>query len=95
MNELTLITEGNNPNQSYTIESAAINKSDMVVVIKESEEDKVLKDFIKGKTAYKIVLNTDIAEIRIKHMVYARSFLYGNDGNTELISFIIDLSIKS
>lgn len=95
MKELTLITEGNNLNQSYTIESAAINKSDMVVVIKESEEDDVLSDFIKGKTAYKIVLNTDVAEIRIKHLVYVRNFLYGAEGDNELVSFIIDLSPKS
>ena len=95
MNELTLITEGFKLNHSYTIESAAIKKSDLVVVIKDSEKDEFLVDFIKGKTAYKIAVNTDIAEIRIKHVVFVRSFLYGNDGNNQLLSFIIDLSPRN
>ena len=95
MSELTLITEGFKLNRSYTIESAAINKSDLVVVIKDSEKDEFLDDFIKGKTAYKIAINTDIAEIRIKHIVFVRNFLYGNDGTNELLSFIIDLSPRN
>ena len=95
MNELTLITDGFKLNRCYTIENAAINKSDLVVVVKESEVDDFLQDFIQGKTAYKIVINTDIAEINIKHIVYARNFLYGSDGNNELLSFIIDLSPRN
>lgn len=91
MNELTLITDGFKLNRCYTIESAAINKSDLVVVIKDNEADDFLKDFIQGKTAYKVAINTDVAEIRVKHLVYVRNFLYGNDGNNELLSFIIDL----
>lgn len=91
MSELTLITEGFKPNRSYTVENAAINKSDLVVVIKENEVDDFLNDFIQGKTAYKIAINTDVAEIRLKHIVYVRNFLYGSDGNSELLSFIIDL----
>ena len=91
MNELTLITEGNQVNRSYTIENAAINKSDLVVVIKESESDEFLNDFIHGKTAYKLVINTDVAEIRIKHLVHVRNFMFANNGIDELISFIINL----
>lgn len=95
MNELRLITEGNVPNQNYIIESAAINNSDLLILIKDSEKDEILDDFIKGKTAYKIVINTDIAEIRLKHLVSVRNFLYANVGSDEVISFIIDLSLKS
>ena len=91
MSELTLITEDFKVNQCYTIESAAINKSDLIVVMKESEVDDFLKNFIQGKTSYKIAINTDSVEIRLKHCVYTRSFLHGSNGNNELISFIINL----
>ena len=95
MSELTIITDKNVPNQSYTIESAALNRSDLIIVIKKEEKDYFLDEFISGKTAFKIVVNTDVAEIRIKHPVSVRSYLNGSDGLDDLISFIIDLSQKS
>ena len=95
MSELTIITDKNVPNQSYTIESAALNRSDLIIVIKKEEKDYFLDEFIRGKTAFKIVVNTDVAEIRIKHPVSVRSYLNGSDGLDDLISFIIDLSQKS
>lgn len=95
MSELRFLTEGNIPNENYTIESAAINRSDLIIVIKKSEIDSFLNDFILGKTAYKIVVNTDIAEIRIKHLVSVRNYISASDGSEDLTSFIIDLSYKN
>lgn len=92
MNEITILTDKNVPNQSYTIENAALNRSDLIVVIKSEEKDEFLDDFIHGKTAFKIVINTDVAEIRIKTPVSVRSFMYGSNGSDDLLSFVISLS---
>ena len=95
MNEITILTDKNVPNQSYVIESAALNRSDLIIVIKEEQKDMFLDDLIHGKTAFKIILNTDNIEIRVKHPVSVRSFMNGNNGSDDLISFIIDLSLKN
>lgn len=95
MNELQFLTDGNELNHSYTIESAAINGTDLVIVVKENEEDEFLRNFYQGKTSYRIVVNTDVAEIRVKHRVSSRNFLSASNGNDNLISFIIDLTLKN
>lgn len=95
MNEITILTDKNVPNQSYVIENAALNRSDLIIVIKTEQKDMFLDEFIHGKTAYRIILNTDNIEIRVKKPVSVRSFMEGNNGTYNLISFIIDLSLKN
>ena len=95
MNELSILTDKSVPNQNYTIESAALNRSDLIIVIKEGEKDEFLDDFIHGKTAFPIFITTDSIEIRVKRPVSVRGFLSGSDGSEDLLSFIIDLSLKN
>lgn len=88
MKELEILTDKGEQNHFYTLEHVAISDGKAILAINNTEKDCFLSDFIKGKTAYSIFINTEAVEIRIKPRVFVSTF---NTDSENLTVFVIDL----
>ena len=92
MKELTLITEKNELNHSYTVESCSIiNSCTVGIVIKNEEIDDFLQEFLDKKTSHKLFINTDTISLRVKFRVICNNVVESDDEQTT--AFSINLNI--
>ena len=94
MNTLTLITENQHLNHHYSVDSVSIVPQRFVIVIDDDEIDDFLKEFIGGKTGYRIQIDTDMMRVETKGLCFSENSMQGERNNKTAFAISVEKKVS-